>query len=251
MLSLNGLKYEIVVYEELKKFDRISQDFCVIGDRPSGGFNRHDIDLSFKYKENVYNVEIKMSGKDQMGGTSISYDMETEQFNFVKNVNTDTENMIIEALYPMKDDLNSLLKYIKEDDMDYHKSNTGFPFRVLKDKWLDVKEQGLLKPLNGKVSRDASFIHDHYYSKNVHYIQIGGMGLFYLKENPLNLNIPQLSGDVNLEIRAGRSGSRKILIENKEYKSASVNLRVQGRLNFKGQSPYTLDDFDSIKKLFK
>lgn len=249
-MSINGLKYEVEIYENLKKFEHISQDFCVLGDKPSGGFNAHDVDMSFNYKENVYNLEIKMSGKDQMGGTSFSYNIENELFESIKPIDKQTHSLIISSLQPLRENINEFITYIRNHSIEYNKSNVGFPIRTIKESWEDAKKNGLLTPLNTKVMRDTSFIHEHYAKKNVYYIQIGSMGLFYLKENPLNLNIPQLDGEINLEIRAGRSGSKKRLYEGNEYKFISGGLRVQGRLKFNGKSNYNLENIDDLKKLF-
>ena len=120
---------------------------------------------------------------------------------------------------------------------------TSFPSSCEKRVWDEARISGLLKPVNTKVRKDTSFLVEHYSAKGIDYIQIGGAGLFYLKENPANLPIPQLRGQIDIELRAGRSGSRANA-QGVPYVGAS--LRAQGRLKFKGRSPYTLDDKQSI-----
>ncbi len=71
----------------------------------------------------------------------------------------------------------------KVADFDKFLAHVGaekFPLTILKDRWVDAKQHGLLRPLNVKVKRDTSFIVQHYKKKNVDYMQIGGAGLFYL-----------------------------------------------------------------------
>ena len=70
--------------------------------------------------------------------------------------------------------------------------------------------------------------------------------MFYLSENPANLPIPKLEGQIDIEIRAGRSGSKK---NASGVAVVSGLLRAQGRLRFQGQSPYTLDDPESVRAM--
>lgn len=69
-----------------------------------------------------------------------------------------------------------------------------------------------------------------------------------MNDNPLDLPIPELSGDVNFEIRLRRSGSK--LNKSTNTHTASVVLAIQNRLQSKQFSPYTLDCIDSVNKLF-
>ena len=149
-------------------------------------------------------------------------------------VDENTTELIIEALKPKQEDIESFLNFLNQD---------GFPVNCSKAQWTEAKECGLLKPLNVKIRKDVSFIADIYKSKNIYYIQIGSAGLFYLSENPAKLAIPKLEGEIDIELRAGRSGSKNGMV--------GGSLRAQGRLKFKGKSPYTLDDPESIKKLIK
>jgi hypothetical protein len=114
--------------------------------------------------------------------------------------------------------------------------------------WTTAKVAGLLKPINAKIRKDTEFIANHYKKKGIHYIQIGGAGLFYLSENPANLPIPKLEGSIDIELRAGRSGSK---VNADGVKVVGGGLRAQGRLKFNGVSPYTLDDPKSIESLLK
>ena len=98
------------------------------------------------------------------------------------------------------------------------------------------------------MQQDAEFICEHYRKKGINYIQIGGAGLFHMGENPANLPIPKLEGAINLEVRAGRSGSRK---GKDGIERVSGGLRVQGRLQFDGKSNYTLESVESIKEMMK
>ena len=151
----------------------------------------------------------------------------------------ETYQLIRSALEPKKDAIEDLLRGLNA---------TSFPSSCKKETWNAARSSGLLKPVNTKVRRDTSFLVDHYSKKGVDYIQIGGAGLFYLKDNPAGLPVPQLKGEIDIELRAGRSGSR-LNADGVSYVGAS--LRAQGRLKFEGSSPYTLDSKQSIIKMLE
>jgi len=138
---------------------------------------------------------------------------------------------------PLESHLSNLLSAIEAKKI---------PATVEVGKWVAAKKNGLLKPLNVKIKRSTQFIINHYKKKGVNYIQIGGAGLFYLADNPANLPVPRLDGEINIELRPGRSGSK---MRKDGTKVAGVGLRVQGRLQFDGTSPYTLDDPESIRDM--
>lgn len=107
---------------------------------------------------------------------------------------------------------------------------------------------------------DTSFILQHYKSKEVDYIQIGGKGLYYLSSNPAKLPIPQLGNTgLVIEMRPGKGGSTKdkktgLPVRTPsdtgegDFIKASAPFRTSARLDGAGlaQSPYTLDDPESI-----
>ena len=224
-----------------------------VGNITSGaGASAAAADADIKINGKVYNIEVKMDGNAQMGGTSLRYfpegvpsddpqqpDKVTKFVIVSKSVEDDTVTMMEEALTPLEDDLNNFLKALGAEKL---------PATVLKDRWVEAVQTGLLKPLNVKIKRTTKFIINHYAKKGVDYIQIGGSGLFYLANNPANLPIPQLDGEINIELRPGRSGSKK---RKDGVAVVGGGIRVQGRLKFKGQSPYTLDDPESIARMLQ
>ena len=70
-------------------------------------------------------------------------------------------------------------------------------------------------------------------------------------KNPLNLDVPELTGEIQVEMRLGFGGGKLKFPTTPEPTSArSAGLRLQGRLKTKGKSKYSLDNADDIKKLF-
>ena len=222
-----GFEYENSVIESLKQAGLNGYITEGAGSSSTGA----DADIIINGKQ--YLIEVKKDLDAQMGGTSVKY--KDGKFDITSSaVDENTTELIIEALKPKQEDIKSFLNFLNQD---------GFPVNCSKAQWTEAKECGLLKPLNVKIRKDVSFIADIYKSKNIYYIQIGSAGLFYLSENPAKLAIPKLEGEIDIELRAGRSGSKNGMV--------GGSLRAQGRLKFKGKSPYTLDDPESIKKLIK
>ena len=182
-------------------------------------------------------IEVKKDAQAQMGGTSLKFDSDFEVVG--KGVKVETVGAICAAMDGKREAIKSLLVFIGAD---------SFPASCEKKVWDAARDEGLLVPVNTVVQQDAEFICEHYRKKGINYIQIGGAGLFHMGENPANLPIPKLEGAINLEVRAGRSGSRK---GKDGIERVSGGLRVQGRLQFDGKSNYTLESVESIKEMMK
>jgi len=229
--NVQGFEYEGKVIEAL-------QEAGCCGDITEGaGASSVGADADFVVDGVRYLVEVKKDAGAQMGGTSVRYDVGGSFDVASSAVEDDTAEMIVAALEQKREHIDSLLKFI---------CMPSFPLTCEKHLWEEAKTVGMLKPINAKIQKDTEFIVNHYKKKNIHYIQIGGAGLFYLGENPANLPVPKLEGQINIELRAGRSGSRKNL---NGIPVVGGGLRAQGRLKFKGQSNFTLDDAESVKRL--
>ena len=140
----------------------------------------------------------------------------------------------------------------------------GNPVIVKKTGKPRINSQMNMTGKKGVAFPDTSFILQHYKSKEVNYIQIGGKGLYYLSANPAGLPIPQLGNTgLVIEMRPGKSGSKKTIDPETgervpvrtpsdtgegDFIKASAPLRTSARLDGSGlaQSPYTLDDPQSI-----
>mgnify|MGYP003115289060 CR=1 FL=1 len=230
--NTGGFEYEQKVLDCLKR-SKISGDIL-----SSAGSDSKNPDADFVVGGENYLLEIKKDDSAQMGGTSVKYS--NGKFTLVsEHVDSLTQSALMAELNTKKTSIDKMLKSL---------NCTQFPLTCDRDSWTGAKNKGLLKPINGVVKRDLQFLIDHYKNKGVHYIQIGDSGLFYLDENPANLPIPKLEGELNIEIRAGRSGSYSV---NSGAKMVSGGLRIQGRLKVKQSSPFTLDNLNSVKKMIK
>jgi hypothetical protein len=228
-MSVNeqGFAYENEVIEALKTAG-------IAGNITEGaGASATGADADFVVDGKRYLLEVKKDPDAQMGGTSVRYD--NGEFEIVSDsVDQNTASLIIAALSPKAAAIERLLAAIGG-----HK----FPTTCEKHTWTTAKQKGLLKPINTKIRQTTNFIINHYKDKGIHYMQIGGAGLFYLDENPANLPVPKLDGEIEIELRAGRSGSS---LSADGTRRVSGLLRAQGRLKFKGSSPISLDSGETI-----
>ena len=225
-----GFAYENEVIEALKIAG-------IAGNITEGaGASATGADADFVVGGKRYLLEVKKDADAQMGGTSVRYD--NGEFEIVsESVDKSTTALIVSALSSKVVHIERLLAAIGG-----HK----FPTTCDKHTWTVAKEKGLLKPINTKIKKNAQFIIDHYKDKGIDYIQIGGSGLFYLDKNPANLPIPKLQGEIDIELRAGRSGST---LNAAGVRRVSGLLRAQARLKFKGKSPVSLDNEIGISRL--
>ena len=231
-MSINeqGFAYETTVIDALRAAG-------IAGEIKEGaGASATGADADFVVDGKTYLLEIKKDSDAQMGGTSVRYN--NGEFEIVSDaVDKSTAALIISALQPKEQPIENLLAAI---------GGSKFPTTCEKYTWTKAKEKGLLKPINSKVKRNTSFIINHYKDKGIHYMQIGGAGLFYLDQNPANLPIPKLDGEIEIELRAGRSGSS---LNAAGQRRVSGLLRAQARLKFKGSSPISLDSEVGIAQI--
>lgn len=242
-----GLDYELKIY---KAIQQSGVDFFNPGDKPAAGFSNVGAgDIEGKLKGKPFNIEVKLSADDQMGGGSFNYDMRTKKFTAAKKMDPADEELLLAAVKQKTQALDNYIMAARAlEPVEYHKDISGIPIRVAKRGRDQLKAAGLLKDINTKVITDASFIEKHYNKKGVYYIQIGGAGLFYLGKNPFKLPIPRLNGEIQVEIRLAYSGTKGRFPDGTETRTAG--LRFQGRLRTKGKSPHTIDTVQGIQKLF-
>jgi hypothetical protein len=242
-----GLDYETKIYKAIINAD---VDGLNPGDKPSAGFSNQGAgDIEAKYKGKDFNIEVKMSADDQMGGGSFTYDFKKKKFAPAKPIDPSDEELLLSAIEPQRKAIDEyILAARKLTPVEYHKNIDGIPIKVSKKGRDELKDRGLLKNINTKVVTDASFIAKHYNKKGVYYIQIGGAGLFYMGKNILNLPVPKLNGEIQIEIRLAYSGTKGKFPDGTETRTAG--LRFQGRLIAKGKSPHSIDTVEGIKKLF-
>lgn len=252
-VGTGGVEYENKVMSVIS--EQIANTQLKIKPTGTAAFSAAEPDLVLIRKANnaPINIEIKQDRDAQMGGGSYNYNMNTGQF-YVSGktvIDPGINDKIIDILNSKRSALDKLLEHSREiNPPELSKGITGLPLKATKTSWEDLTKHKYLVPLNGKVSVTSSFLHDHYKKKNCYYIQIGGAGLYYLYSNPLNLPVPQLRVNMNVELRLGRAGSK--MDSKVREQVASGNIRAQGRLDAKMlvASPWSLDKPGHFEKLF-
>jgi len=243
-----GVEYEIKVHSALVSAQIPELD---AGAKPIGGFSRHGSgDIEAKYQGKPFNIEVKSSAKDQMGAGQLKYSREINAVSAHPNLVQKTEEtdlkMILDAANQKTEAAAAYIDKLKELGVNVE----GFPCYVPKSIRTQMTDSGMSKPLNAIVVGDTKYITKHYNKKGVYYIQIGGAGLFYLGENPLNLPIPQFQGDARIELRIKYAGGSKTTKDPVKAELRRAEWVAIGRLMTKVKSEYSLDDVESIKKLF-
>jgi len=242
-ISRGGSAYENVVINAL-------YEAGIQGNIKSGAGDASTTpDADMIINNEVHYLEVKLNDRAQMGGGSIGWKQDVGFFPTGSPAAQNRVQEVVEIMNQERDifDTNivTFVDFLNSTGMPAGaKQVNGFPMSgFYVPAWGEASKQGLLKPLNKAIMVDVSFIFAHYAHKNVNYIQIGGHGLFYMQDNPANLPIPRLSGKTVLEIRVSRSGSKGSPF------GSNGQFRVQARLNVNGNSPYTFDDPDSIRKM--
>lgn len=253
-VNIGGLEYEQRVYETLLAANIEGLD---LGEKPAAGFSSAGSgDLEATYMGKPFNIEIKASINDQMGGGSVKYVRETQELIPSKKLAAGTET----------DDLQQILLAVKEktpavdayldalsqiEPVEYHQRNTGIPFVASVEARSQLKQSGHHKAINGKIRLSERYITNLYNAKNVYYIQVGGAGLFYMGKDILGLGVPKFSGEVNVEIRLGFAGTKIFFKTEPEPTSARrAELRCIGRMKTKSRSEFSLDDPEAVARLF-
>lgn len=260
-----GVDYEIRVAKAMNQANVPGLD---VGET-SAGFGSHGAgDIEATYQGSPFIVEVKMSISDQMGSGILMYDRASGEIRPSQKMSSVSEPddlaVILDAAETVKPALDNYLdKLASIEPVAAHaaQANKGASFVATKDALEQLKAEGYMRPINKYVDIPSSYIAKKYNAKGTSYIQIGGKGLYYLGHNPLNLPVPEFTGDARIEIRfkqAGDSSGSVTRAFNKSLGNAEepiearrVDLMATGR--FRGDiapSPYTLDDPESVRALF-
>lgn len=253
-VGAKGLVYEKKVYDAMKSAGVVGLD---VGSKPGAGYSNQGAgDIEASYNGNPFNIEIKLNKNAQMGGTSIRIDTLNKVHTLVKPdaVDDDAIPFFIEAAKNQDQALKDWVNFVrKQEPVELHKNVPyTIPFgSVTKEAWMAAQREGYLAKMNAVQSFDsAKTIAKAYNRKNVYYIQIGKAGLFYLGSNPLNLDVPEYQGSVNIEFRLGPSGSKQRKFGDETLRVVGAGYRCQGRLKTNIKSKYSLDNPDDVRKLF-
>ena len=246
--ATGGIDYEDKVFQTLEEATRAMCGVTVLRGA-SHTFSNQGHDLTLQVGSRQHGVEVKMDIEAQMGSTSLHYCANSHEFTVVRSdLDPHLVALMRIALGEKVEAFERLFDFLRsETPTQFHQRTVGgFPMTVHRSAWARASGSGLLRPTYVMVDHDASLIEHHYAVKGVHYMQIGGSGLFYLGDNPLDLPVPRLQGAIRVEIRPAPSGSRYDRAQ--RTKVVAVSLRATARLQCPLTSPYTLDSVVSAKR---
>jgi len=256
--DVEGAAYEKAIIRILRSAIRDNKDIKLAPARSRSSSDSTTSDVTLKlFNSYSLHIELKKDARAQMGGGSYNYAQDygagggTYKESSTTKIDKGINEEYIKILNSKRVPLNRIIDYVKENETipELSKKAQGLPITVTAKVWEKAKSKGLLIPLNTYVKTNTEFVYNHYRRKNCYYIQIGGRGFYYLKSNPLNLPIPQLRGNLTVELRLGASGQRM----NTTHKTMLVgaNIRAQGRLGGDyDPSPFTLENADDYDALF-
>ena len=246
-----GPAYEAKVLKALSAANVRGLEFK--GDTGAGfsRFGAGDIEASFRGKP--FNIEVKASLNDQMGGGSLKFDGNTWSPSAALRaaVEPDDIDLMIAAAKNAEPALQAYLEELKtKEPQEFHAQNTGIPFVAEYNAREELKASGHHKALNQIVTIDERYIVSLYNKKGVYYIQVGGAGLFHLGSDPLELGVPAFKGTVNVEMRIGFAGNKVKIPGHPDKQARRAEYRCIGRMKTSSKSPYSLDDPQSVRILF-
>lgn len=208
--------------------------------------NRWASDADINIYGELLNIEIKATPSALLGSLSIKFDGKNGFQGFTTEDALEPEFYDLLSQIVKKNDkkIKQLISFIHEKDPD---TVPKFPMVMWKDLY-DANGPGITQLyITGKFP--MSVVHDLYASKNVYYMQIGGRGLYSLKQNYNFMpdDLPQLDGTIEFQIRpkpgTGEKGGRK---------TAKITLSIDFKFNIPSglsKSPYTIDSAEGIQHL--
>jgi len=248
-VGAGGVAYENSVLNAVRQASKKYKGYVSELDS-TAGYSNVGVDLAIEVAGKNFAVEIKQDRYAQMGGTSMIYNFETDEVSLTdpSDVDDGIKPLFVDITRSKKNDFIKFIKRLKQLTPQplKQKMPTNLPIgQVWVEAWDQAKKEGLLKKLNGKIYLDnTDVIAKRYNRKGVYYIQIGDAGLFYLISNPLKLPVPKFEGEIEIELRMGRGGS-------KGKPRAGSGYRVQGRLKTEIKSPLSLDNPSDVATVFQ
>lgn len=223
-----GEAYEKTILDVLNKLNIPNVKIISKETKGYSSIGKGDINIAIGDKE--LNIEVKLNNKAQMGSTTI---------NKTNNVfSSYSESPIIQEVF-------NLLIAKEKEFGDYKEAfdkigvdTKSWPYKVTKEENNIIRNKGLQKALTVSIDTNQKIIEDLYNAKDVHYMNIGGHGLFSLGEDILNLGVPMLNSKVKITARIVRGG---------DYNRIRLFPTL---VDFKQKSNYNLDSEESTKKLF-
>lgn len=198
-------------------------------------------------------VELKTNERARMGSGSLTVIPNGNKIELYNENDSVDNDVFIELVQFMKSNaglqrnLINLINELNDIAKEYENVNQLPAHRIKKTDWDRLVQGKFVRSVSAYITRDAVAIRKHYLKKGADYLQIGGKGIFKLSDgnNPLQLDVPLLTGSIRAQLRAARSG------ENNKGQ-VTVSYRVEYRLAGEYQnSSLSLDKDKDIEEIFR
>lgn len=255
--GMGGAVYEHKISQLIQS---VIEDFSLSKvkiNRRGSAFSNVGADVRVEADGIPFNVEVKMNKNAQMGSTSVRMDATTGKVEIVDTSSVDSAVLpvITKAAQSRLPALQAYIKYIKKcDPVELH---SLLQYRVPTGKiavtaWDKAAREGLLSDLNVRLrDNDVSTIIKHYNSKDCYYIQLGGLGLYYLGTDIQGIGVPEFKGICTIECRLGPSGSRSIAYKGAPIPIRTATYRITPKLQSSDLAPsnLNLESPQDVKKI--
>ena len=145
-VGMGGVNYEKRVEAVVDRLQREFPNFKKI-ETSGGAFSSAGSgDMTFEVNGKVFNMEIKMDGNAQMGGTSINFERDEDEepgvfpnrlidrFAFDR-IKEEDQEIFIKALKPKMKYMDAFIDHLKSLPDPIYQNITGFPISVLVKDW--------------------------------------------------------------------------------------------------------------------
>lgn len=196
MAGEEGRKYEIKCNKNLLKEGLLPKPLNYYG-----GSDNTAPDGEFLYKGKPYKVEYKLDMKADFGQATLDHDLKKKKW-VITGKNTPESKEIQELMR------GAGVENLINSPKGWKQSGIPNKFRV-KDKVTKAQAKEDYEYFGNKyVKIDSTAVNKYYAKKKTYYIQIGGFGLYYMDDNPADLDIPQFDPNlrVRMRLKAGGSG---------------------------------------------
>ena len=208
-------------------------------------------DIQFEIAGQAFNVEVKLE-RARYGSVLADVNLESlDNITFAKDYTFNKE--VEKAIKNNKENLNNYRKEAQALGQNMSDFDKGV---INKDIWEQLQKKGLLRKARANITLSTDIVKEIYNKKNppVYYIQIKGKGLFYMGKNPFNLPIPELSGEVEVEVGLNTPGTIYRQVKGKKIDTGNRNFHIRMKpfkLKGIGKSPFNIETANGINKLLK
>jgi len=196
MAGEQGFIYETKIHKTLKAKNLVPSGFTPAGSDPNAP------DAMFIYGGKDHKLEVKLDLKADYGQGTLEYDVKNKKW-FLGGAKTAAAEELRDLMRAVGIEKFANKKWGPKGHPNKGTiENKSFTKDMVKSDYARFTDEFLPVPTRA--------LWDYYGSKKTYYIQVGGYGLYYMKENPAKLPVPQFNPTLRIRLRLKRGGSTPI-----------------------------------------